>query len=202
MRVTNPVDWYAVRAAGIVTYLLLSTVVVLGLTLAGKERLPRWPRFALEDVHRFGGLLVATFLGLHVAALLLDSYVHFSLTSVLVPFASSYRPVWTAAGVVALELTVALAITNRYRSRLSYRFWRRAHYLSFAVWVLATVHGLGSGTDTSAPWLLFLYVPAISLVTALTLRRVLRGREFLRDVKPALKSSRFDSVANPPRSRP
>ena len=55
---TNAVDWYAARAAGVVAYLLLSTMVVLGLALAGRDRLPGWPRFAIEDVHRFGGLLV------------------------------------------------------------------------------------------------------------------------------------------------
>ena len=201
MRLTSPVDWYAVRAAGIVAYLLLSGVVILGLALAGKERLPRWPRFALEDVHRFGGLLVGSFIGLHVVTLALDAYLPFSLVDLLVPFASSFRPVWTALGVVALELTAALALANRFRGRLSYRFWRRTHYLNFVVWVAATAHGLGAGTDTSLPWILILYTPAICAVAALTLRRVLRGREFLGDVKPALRSSRLDPVTDP-RSRP
>ena len=31
---SSPVDWYAARAAGIVAYLLLSSVVLLGLTMA------------------------------------------------------------------------------------------------------------------------------------------------------------------------
>jgi sulfoxide reductase heme-binding subunit YedZ len=102
---------------------------------------------------------------------------------------------------VALELTAALALTNRYRSRLSYRFWRRAHYVNFAVWVAATAHGLGAGTDTGLPWILILYVPATGAVAALTLRRALRRREFLGDVKPALRSRRLDPVTDP-RSRP
>ena len=42
---------------------------------------------------------------------------------------------------------LALAVTNHYRRRLPYTFWRRAHYLNFAVWSAATVHGLGVGTD-------------------------------------------------------
>ena len=201
MRVTSPVDWYAVRAAGIVAYLLLSGVVILGLGLAGKERLPGWPRFALEDVHRFGGMLVGSFLGLHVLTLALDAYVPFSIVDLVVPFASPFRPVWTAAGVVALELSAALALTNRYRGRLAYDFWRRAHYLNFAVWVAATAHGLGAGTDTTLPWILSMYVPVIGAVAALTLRRAFRRREFLGGVKPALRSGRLDPLIDP-RSRP
>ena len=57
---------------------------------------------------------------------------------------------WTGLGIVAAELLLALAITNHYRNRrISYWFWRRAHYVNFAVWTAATLHGLGSGTDRS-----------------------------------------------------
>jgi sulfoxide reductase heme-binding subunit YedZ len=196
VRVTSPVDWYAARAAGIVAYVLLSSVVVLGLTLAGKERLTRWPRFAVEDVHRFGGLLVGSFIGLHVLTLALDSYVRFPLTSLFVPFASSFRPFWTALGVVAMELTVALAISNRYRSRLPHHVWRRFHYVTFAIWIAATAHGLGAGTDAHGAWVLLLYVPVICTVVALTVRRVLRSPQFLDPVKPALRPARLDAGGN------
>ena len=60
----------------------------------------RWPRFAVEDVHRFVGLLAGGFVGVHVLALLVDTYVPFSLAQVLVPGASSYRPLATGLGVV------------------------------------------------------------------------------------------------------
>jgi predicted ferric reductase len=151
------VDWYAARAAGVVAYLLVSSTVAPGLLLAGKERLDRWPRFAVEDVHRFAGLLTGTFVSPHVLTLFVDSYVPFSLTQFVLLGASSYRPLSTALGVVAAELLLALAITNRYRKRLSYRFWRRAHYLNFAVWGLALFHGIFAGTDRVALWADLLY---------------------------------------------
>jgi methionine sulfoxide reductase heme-binding subunit len=134
-------EWYLARASGIVAFVLLTIAVVLGLTLSGRAKLPSWPRFAVEDVHRFAGLLTGTFVSLHVLTLFVDSYVPFSLTQLAVPGTSSYRPLSTALGVVAAELLLALAITNRYRKRLSYRFWRRAHYLNFAVWGLASSTG-------------------------------------------------------------
>jgi len=84
-----------------------------------------------------------------------------------VPFTSSYRPLWTGLGIAAAELLVALAITNHYRKRLPYRFWRKAHYLNFAVWGLASVHGLMSGTDRGTTWLAVLY--GLSVATVVTL---------------------------------
>ena len=168
MHVTSsPAIWYAARASGVAAYVVLSVVVCLGLTLGGKAQTRRWPRFSVEDVHRFGGLLVGSLLGVHILAIAGDSFLPFSLTQLLVPFTSSYRPLWTGLGIAAAELLVALAITNHYRKRLPYRFWRKAHYLNFAVWGLASVHGLMSGTDRGTTWLAILY--GLSVASAVTL---------------------------------
>jgi sulfoxide reductase heme-binding subunit YedZ len=172
---SSPVDWYAARAGGVVAYVLLSSVVALGLTMTSKKSMKRWPRFALEDVHRFGGLLVGTFIVIHVVAVAIDAYLPFSLTSLVVPLVSRYRPVWIGLGIVAAELLLALAFTNHYRNgRLSYRIWRRAHYVNFVVWGAATLHGLGSGTDRSSAWLLAIYAVAVSTVCGLVTWRVAR----------------------------
>lgn len=119
---SSPADWYAARAAGIAAYLMLSLVVLLGLTMAGRKSLPRWPKFAIEDVHRFAGLLVGTFVIVHVATIAIDAWLPFSIGSIVVPLLSRYRPVWVALGIVAAELLLALAVTNHYRARLRYRF--------------------------------------------------------------------------------
>jgi sulfoxide reductase heme-binding subunit YedZ len=167
--------WYTARAGGLLGFTLLTGSVVLGLALAGRARLRRWPRFAVEDVHRFAGLLAGTFVGIHVLALLLETYVPFSLAQILVPGAASYRPLPTALGVVAVELFAALAVANRYRKRLSYRFWRRTHYLNFAVWGLALVHGITSGTDSGTVWAVTLYAVAAGSVAGLLVWRASGG---------------------------
>ncbi len=158
--------WYAARAGGVVAYLLVSASVLAGLLLAGKATVPGFPRFAVEDVHRFLGLLAGLFVGVHVGAIVLDTVVPFSLMQILVPFTAGYRPLATGLGVVALELLVAVAATNRLRSRLPYRIWRRAHYLTLAVWFLATTHGILAGTDRDQTWLLWVYAVTVALVTA------------------------------------
>ncbi len=173
----SPLDWYTARAAGIVAYLLLSTVIVVGLSLAGQLRLNGWPRFAVTDVHRFGGLLVATFVSLHVATIAIDSYTPFTLTALLVPLESHYRPLWTAIGIVAAELLLALGLTTLLRSHIPYRWWRRLHVLNLLVWAGATIHGIGSGTDSSASWMIGIYVVAVAAVLAALGWRLLPRRD-------------------------
>jgi sulfoxide reductase heme-binding subunit YedZ len=155
----------------VAAYVVLSIVVSLGLTLGKKAQSSRWPRFSVEEVHRFGGLLVGSLIGVHVLAIAADSFLPFSLTQLLVPFTSSYRPLWTGLGIAAAELLLALAITNHYRRRVPYRFWRRAHYLNFAVWGFASLHGLMAGTDRGAAWLAILYGVSVATVLMLLLWR-------------------------------
>ncbi len=168
---SSPAIWYAARASGVAAYVVLSIVVSLGLTLGKKAQSSRWPRFSVEEVHRFGGLLVGSLIGVHVLAIAADSFLPFSLTQLLVPFTATYRPLWTGLGIAAAELLLALAITNHYRKRLPYRFWRRAHYLNFAVWGFASLHGLMSGTDRGAAWLAILYGISVATVFMLLLWR-------------------------------
>jgi predicted ferric reductase len=167
--------WYVARAGGLTAFALLTASVVLGLLLSGRASLG-WPRFALQDVHRFAGLLAGSFIAVHGLALLVDNYFDFTLASLIVPGLAPYRPVAVAAGVVAAELLVALAVTNHYRTALSYSVWRRLHYLNFAVWLLALGHGLAAGTDRDTTWALVLYAAAVAAVAGLTVWRILRLR--------------------------
>ena len=164
---TSPIDWYAARAAGIVAYVLLTLVVCLGLAMAGKAPTKRWPKFTQEGIHRVGGLMVGTFIAIHIATIAADSYLPFKPIELLVPLASHYRPIWLGLGICAAELLLALAITNRLRKRLEHKTWRTLHYLNFAVWTAATVHSIGIGTDRSAPWMLAIYMLAVGSVAGL-----------------------------------
>ncbi len=166
--------WYAARAGGLVAYLLLSASVVLGLLMSGRVRLA-WPRFAVEDVHRFLAILTGSFLAVHVGGLLLDRVVRFGPTDVLVPFSASYRPFATGLGVVAAELFVAVAVTNALRGRIPHRVWRRAHYVTLGVWLAASVHGVLAGSDRGEPWLLGLYAAAAGAVAAAAVARFSPG---------------------------
>jgi sulfoxide reductase heme-binding subunit YedZ len=168
---SSPAIWYAARASGVAAYLILTLTVAVGISMGGKAQSRRWPRFAVEDVHRFGGLLVGSLIGVHVVTIAADSFLPFSVGQLVIPFTAAYRPLWTGLGICAAEVLVALAITNHYRKRLPYRFWRKAHYANFGAWALASLHGMLAGTDRSAPWLVLLYAVAIGGVAMLLLWR-------------------------------
>lgn len=140
--------WYAARAAGVVAWALLAASVIWGLALStklfGRKPRPAW----LLDLHRALGGLAVIFTGVHVVAVMLDSYVHFGIAEVLVPLASRWHPVAVAWGIVGMYLLLAVELTSLARRRLSKRVWRRVHYASFPLFIVATVHGLSAGTDT------------------------------------------------------
>jgi methionine sulfoxide reductase heme-binding subunit len=165
--------WYVARSAGIVAYLLLSTSVVLGVLMAGRAKLT-WPRFAVQDVHRFLAILTGVFLVLHGGALLADRVVPIGLTQILVPFTSTYRPFAVGLGVVAAELLAAVAVSNALRKRLRFRHWRRIHYLTIAVWLASTGHALLSGTDRRDTWFIALVATSAGAVALAFLQRLHR----------------------------
>jgi predicted ferric reductase len=177
---SSPAIWYAIRASGVLAFVLLTCTVLVGVGPAGRVRLTRWPRFTVDSLHRYLGTLFWVFLGVHVLTTAVDSYVSLSITDIVVPFASSYRSLGLGLGIVATELLLALAIVNRLRDKLSYRFWRRAHYLNFPVWVGSTLHGVLTGTDSLA----LLYAASIALVTAAGGLRIRSGAKTKRPSPP------------------
>jgi len=162
----DPTFWIIARSSGLLAYALLTASVLAGLVLKarpfGKSPKPA----AVTDVHRFIALLGLSALVVHGTALVLDRTVDVSLAALVVPGLVPYRPFWTALGVVAAELMVLVYASFSLRRRIGTRMWRRLHWLTYAVFGLATVHGLAAGTDTSRPWALPFYGAAVGAVLA------------------------------------
>ena len=143
--------WYVARSSGLVAWGLLAAAVVWGLLMTSKVLRGRVKNSWLLDLHRWLGGLALTFTGVHVVAIMGDSYVHFGLASVLVPLAATWHPVAVAWGVVSLYLLAAVELTSLVRKHLAHRLWKRVHMLSLPLFVLSTVHGLTAGTDARKP---------------------------------------------------
>ena len=126
--------WYASRATGFVSLLLLTGVVLLGLLVTTSGRLPGLPRFATTALHRNLSLLSVVFLAVHVASVVIDPYVTINWTQVVVPFGGSYRPFWVGLGTVALDLLLALIVTSLLRVRIGLGTWRAIHSGFLDVW--------------------------------------------------------------------
>ncbi len=104
--------WYASRATGVVTLVLLTAVVVLGMTVNRQGRLPGLPRFAVTGLHRNISLLSVVFLAIHVVSAIADPYVTIGLAATVIPFASPYKPLWLGLGALSLDLIAALILTE------------------------------------------------------------------------------------------
>jgi predicted ferric reductase len=126
-------------------------------------------------------------LGLHMGALLLDPTLHFGLPSVLVPFASAWKPGAVAAGIVAGWLTAMLAVSFRLRRWIGQKGWRRLHYASFAAFVLALGHALTAGSDLKGVNGSVLAALAAGPVVWLVFYRILAPRPGRGGAKPAAR---------------
>jgi predicted ferric reductase len=170
--VNDKVWWYATRSAGIVAWVLLALSVLWGLALStkafGKRPRPNW----LLDLHRFLGGLAVIFTGVHVVAIVLDSFVAFSPLNVVVPFTGTWHPAAVAWGIVAMYGLVAVEITSLLRKRISKQAWRMTHYLSFPLFAIATIHVLTAGTDRHTFLLRGLLTIGVLSVAVLTAVRV------------------------------
>jgi methionine sulfoxide reductase heme-binding subunit len=156
--------------------LLLTAVVVLGIATTTRREGQIWPRFLSARLHRNVSLLALVFLELHIATAVLDPFAHLGLRDAVIPFVSSYRPLWLGLGVVAAELVMALAITSALRSRISYRVWRTLHWIAYACWPLALLHGVGTGSDVRMGWFTVLDVVCVGAVfSALVGWRLVHG---------------------------
>lgn len=158
MAISSTALWYASRATGVVALVLLTLVVVLGITVSRPGRLPGLPRFAGLGLHRYISLLAVGFVAVHVVTAVADSYVSISAAAAIIPFASAYKTLWLGLGAVSLDLIAVIIVTSLLRPHLGRRTWRAVHWLAYASWPVALAHSIGSGTDLRAGPLLGLTV--------------------------------------------
>ncbi|HTU86441.1 MAG TPA: ferric reductase-like transmembrane domain-containing protein [Solirubrobacteraceae bacterium] len=165
--------WYLARGTGVVALVLLTASVVLG--ILGSVRFtsaPHWPRFAVDAVHRDVSLLVIVVLVIHIVTSVLDGFAPITLLDGVIPFITRYRPLWMGLGTVAFDLLLAIVITSLVRRRLGYRTWRAVHWLAYASWPVAVLHGLGTGSDVKQWWMLALTVACIMAVLGAVWARI------------------------------
>ena len=165
--------WYTTRGAGAVSLLLLTAVVVAGLLARLRFETASWPRFMTATFHRDLSLLTLVFLALHIVTAVVDPFTSLGVTPVLVPFGSFYRPFWLGLGTIAFELVLAIIATSLARPWIGARAWRAVHWLAYASWPVAVLHGRVTGTDGRTVWLLGITIACIASVAVAGTWRIL-----------------------------
>jgi DMSO/TMAO reductase YedYZ heme-binding membrane subunit len=168
----DPTFWLLARATGLTAYALLTASVLAGLVVKAKPFGRAVKPATVVDLHRFLALLGLTALGLHGVTLVLDRTVEIGLGALLVPGLAPYRPFWTGLGVLAGELMLVVYVSFALRRRIGQRNWRRLHWVTYATFAAATLHGILAGSDSGRPWAQALYVGAVGAVVFATAWRV------------------------------
>jgi sulfoxide reductase heme-binding subunit YedZ len=172
---TNTLLWYTTRGAGAVSLVMLTGVVVLGTLSTMRFQAAGWPRFLTPALHRNIALLTVVFLALHIVTAVADPFTHLGWLAAVVPFSSYYRTFWLGLGTIAFELLAAIVITSLVRGLVGHRAWQAIHWLAYASWPVAVVHGLGTGTDTRSAWLLVITILSVAAVAVTFGYRLLVG---------------------------
>lgn len=165
--------WEMIRASGLIAYVLLSVSMIVG--IAVRVRALDWlmKRAWVLEGHQTLSVLALVFTGGHMVFTLMNQFLPFTVLGILVPFATGWRPVAIALGIVGFYLLAMLTLSSWLRPVIGQKTWRTIHYSGFACWVVALAHGVFSGSDTSVAWVQWMYVVSAAAVGSLIAFRVL-----------------------------
>jgi predicted ferric reductase len=132
--------WHLARASGIVTWGLLTASALWGVLLSTRLLKPYDRPAWLLDLHKWLGTLTLLGTGLHMGAIVGDSYVHFGTADVFVPFASDWKTIGVAWGIIGFYMLVAVQVSSWLMKKIPKPLWRSIHYLSYGLFVTISLH--------------------------------------------------------------
>jgi sulfoxide reductase heme-binding subunit YedZ len=152
---------------------MFTLVVLLGILTRSGRTIPGLSGFVTAGFHRNAALVASSFLIIHIVTAIIDPYASIKIVDAFIPFVSSYRPLWLGLGAVAFDLILAIIITSLLRNRIGRRTWRGLHWFTYVMWPIAVVHSLGTGSDSSKPWLVAITAACVFLVVVAATWRVI-----------------------------
>lgn len=165
--------WFISRSSAMLAYLLLTLSVTWGLVQSGAILRSFIPPALALGLHNFLSWTALVMAAIHALVLLGDTYIQLDLLHLFIPFSAPYQPFWVGVGVIAFYLIFLLNLSFYVRKQIGQKNFRTFHYLSYLVYVLVTLHSLGSGTDSQS--LLRLYVLGAGAVITLTAWRTVNA---------------------------
>ena len=161
-------EWYAIRATGVVAYLLLYLAVLTGIFSAVQKKRKK----KVNNILHFHEVLSDWSLimtGGHLGILLIDAYMKFSWSDIVIPFSGSYETISMGLGSIATYFFILTTITSKFRKKIGYQRWRNLHALNPILYILVTVHGLLSGSDFPGTVLAAINIVPVIVIAGLVL---------------------------------
>jgi len=181
----SPALWFVSRGSGLALLVLLSVVIVLGVTTRTGAGPRHVARFVWAELHRTLALFSVAFLLLHVATAILDPYVSIGWAATVLPFTSGYRAAAIGLGTLAVDLGGAVLLTSLIRRRLRYRTWRAIHWLAYLAWPAAFAHSLTAASDLRIWWVALIELACAAAVATAILARLIHAGTHRPGSRPA-----------------
>lgn len=157
--------WALGRGTGVVALIMFTLTIVLGIVSRSGRDTAGLGRFGVAELHRTAALTGVGLIAVHVGSLFFDPYAQLHLVDLAVPFLGSYRPFFLGLGTLAVDLLLVITVVSLLRQRVGPHVFRVVHWLTYALWPVALVHALGTGTDA---WTWWMNAVAVGCVVAVT----------------------------------
>jgi sulfoxide reductase heme-binding subunit YedZ len=149
----NEALWALGRGTGVVALVMFTVTLVLGILTRSGRPVAGLGRFGLNEVHRTAALSGVGLITVHVGTLLFDPYAQLKLVDLVLPFLGSYRTFWLGLGTLAVDTLLVVTVVSLARNAVGPRVFRAVHWLTYALWPVALLHALGTGTDAGSLWM-------------------------------------------------
>jgi len=193
--------WYITRASGLIAYVLIWLSMVWGLGVASKIFDTLLHGTFTYDFHQYISLLAVGFTLLHIGVLLFDGYMPYSLWQILIPFISPYRPLWVGIGIIGFYLMALVTVTFYIRTKIGMKAFRTIHVFSLVSYFGITLHSFMSGSDSSLPSVMVLYVVTFLITMFLIVYWLIMAAQKKLEKQAALKA-RLEKKEPKPSMRP
>lgn len=158
--------WALGRGTGVTALVMFTVALVLGIIARSGRPLPGLGRFGTSDLHRTAALTGTGLVAMHLGSLFFDPYAQLRVVDFAVPFLASYRPLWLGLGTLAVDTLAVVTVVSLLRHRVGPRVFRLVHWATYALWPVALLHALGSGTDSGTAWFRWLAVACVVAVVS------------------------------------
>ena len=145
--------WYLGRGTGLVALVMFTVTMVLGITTRSGRAGLGLNRFGLADLHKTASLAGTGLIAVHVGTLLFDPYAQLRLVDLA---SRSWRRTGRCGWASARSRSTCSSCwspRSLLRHRVGPRVFRAVHWTAYAMWPLALVHALGTGTDAGTVWM-------------------------------------------------
>ena len=169
---SNIWPWYFTRASGLLGYFLLFLLLLSGFGIKTSLSFKFLsPTFAWLN-HRYIGIALFFSVAVHLISLLVDSYLKFTIIDILVPFFSSFKPIFLSLGIIGFYIFLAIIISSIFTIHKFPKAWRLLHYLPYPLFIILFIHGYFIGTDATVPLIKSMYLVTGSTVAILSMYRI------------------------------